>query len=33
MPCTSNLRSYFDLLTDYMIRNKLENYVHSREFD
>ena len=28
----SNLRSYFELLTDYMIRNKLENYVHSREF-
>lgn len=29
----STLRRYFDLLTDYMIRNKLENYVHSREFD
>lgn len=29
----STLRQYFDLLTDYMIRNKLENYVHSREFD
>lgn len=30
---TSKLRGYFELLTDYMIRNKVENYVHSREFD
>jgi membrane-bound ClpP family serine protease len=29
----SKLSSYFELLTDYMNRNKFENYVHSREFD
>lgn len=29
----STLREYFDLLTDYLLRNKADTYVHSREFD
>jgi hypothetical protein len=29
----STLRSYFELLTDYMVRNSLQNYVHSRDFE
>lgn len=29
---SSSIRSYYDLLVDYIVRNKLGNFVHSREF-
>jgi hypothetical protein len=29
---SSSIRSYFELLVDYIVQNKLVNLVHSRKF-
>lgn len=32
LPCGTAIRDYFDLLTDYMVREKLSTFVHSTDY-